>query len=106
MAALRMDWDSAIALLPSVVFTTRWTSSFLSMSTMCGRPSLTLLTRSQVTPAFSRAAAVPPVARMRKPLRLSSRPSSTAAGLSLSRTLMKAVPPAGMRIPVASIAFA
>ena len=42
-----MEFDSRIAVLPSVVFTIIANSSFLIMSTMCGRPSRTLLARLQ-----------------------------------------------------------
>ena len=52
-ASRRIERDSRIACLPSVVFTIRLISSFLIMSTMCGRPSRTLFARRQAIPAAS-----------------------------------------------------
>jgi len=57
-----MEAESMIACLPSVVLMMRENSSFLIMSTMWGRPSITLLTRVQGTPASRMASQVPPVA--------------------------------------------
>jgi hypothetical protein len=48
--------------LPSVVLTISEISSFLIMSTMCGRPSRTLLAERQAMPASLMALAVPEVA--------------------------------------------
>ena len=49
-ASRRIECDSRMACLPSVVFTISAISSFLIMSTMCGRPSRTLLARRQAIP--------------------------------------------------------
>ena len=58
-----MERDSRTACLPSVVLTIRATSSFFIISTTCGRPSRTLLTRRQTMPASSSTLAVPPGGR-------------------------------------------
>jgi len=85
----------------SVVLTMKLTSPFLIMSTMCGRPSATLLTAVTGTPCDMRTAVVPRVARMVKPSSTRSRATGTAPSLSPSRTLMKALPPVGIFTPAA-----
>jgi hypothetical protein len=67
--------------LPSVVLTISESSRFLIMSTTCGRPSRTLLTRWHGTPPSFSAFAVPPVATISKPRAMSILPSSTDTGL-------------------------
>jgi hypothetical protein len=92
--------------LPSVVFTIMANSSFLIMSTMCGRPSRTLLARLQVRPASLITFAVPSVAASSKPRSTSFFASTTAPGLSRSRTLMRTTPERGSVTPDAAWAFA
>ena len=82
-----------IACLPSVVFTIRLSSRFLIMSTTCGRPSRTLLTRWHGTPpSCERLRGAARSRRSRSRASTSILPSSTAPGLSRSRTLMNASP--------------
>ena len=80
---------------PSVVLMIRVTSSFLIMSTTCGRPSVTLFTRRTGRPAASMTRAVPAVATTSKPSATRSPATWAANGLSSSRTLMKAQPAVG-----------
>ena len=75
------------------------------MSTMCGRPSATLFTCVTAMPCDFRIAAVPRVASSEKPSSTRSSATCTAACLSASRTLMKALPPCGSRTPAASCDF-
>src|SRR4051812_28678948 len=75
------------------------------MSTMCGRPSATLLTAVTGTPADASAAAVPLVATTEKPSPTSTRAISIARGLSLFLRLMKTLPLAGSFTPAASWDF-
>src|SRR5574337_1950610 len=72
------------------------------MSTMCGRPSATLLTGVTGTPAAVSAAAVPRVATRLKPSATSWRAISIARGLSLFRTLRKTLPFCGSLAPAPS----
>jgi hypothetical protein len=58
-AAARMAKESFTARLSSTTLIINWISLFLIMSTICGRPSATLLTRVTGTPASSIAFAVP-----------------------------------------------
>src|ERR1700722_7300965 len=95
-----MDRDSRTACLPSVVLTMRAISSFFIISTTCGRPSRTLLTRRQTIPASSSTLAVPPVAAISKPRAMSIWASCTAAGLSRSRTLTKPRPRGGLGLRI------
>jgi len=53
----------------------------LDHSTMCGRPSVTLLTRRTVDRPAAITLAVPLVARLRKPNQSSARATSTNSGL-------------------------
>ncbi|CFL94017.1 Uncharacterised protein [Bordetella pertussis] len=102
-AWVRMVRESAMALRrSSTVLITSETSPFLTMSTMCGRPSVTLLTTCTGMPAASISAAVPRVATSLKPRLCRPRATSTARGLSWFRTLMKTVPESGRRTPAAS----
>ena len=91
-ASRRMDRDSRTACLPSVVLTMRSISSFLIMSTTCGRPSRTLSTLRQAIPSAASERAVPSVATISKPRAMRSRASGAACGLSRSRTEMKQTP--------------
>ena len=95
-----------MACLPSVVLTMRSISSFLIMSTICGRPSRTLLARRQTMPESSRTCAVPLVATMVKPWAMSRRASATAPGLSRSRTLIRHTPLRGSVTPEPDCALA
>ncbi|MNT62831.1 hypothetical protein D3C72_2005920 [compost metagenome] len=62
-AEVRIERESAIAVrVSSTVVNTSASSPFLIMSTICGRPSLTLLTVLTGMPAASMADAVPRVA--------------------------------------------
>ena len=63
-AAARMRSSSARSCLPSGVLKTMSISRFLIRSTMCGRPSWTLLTRSTGTLPALRTRYVPSVARI------------------------------------------
>ena len=92
-AEVRIWRESAIALRrSSTVLMTSEISLFLIMSTMWGRPSVTLLTTPQVTPAPFMAAAVPLVASTEKPIATSARATSIARGLSLFLTDIKTLP--------------
>ena len=84
------------------MLTTIAISSFLIMSTMCGRPSATLLTGVTATPAAASAAAVPRVATIWKPRPSSIRAVSIARGLSLFFRLTNTLPAFGSRTPAAS----
>src|SRR5690606_13039156 len=86
----------------STVLMTSAISLFLIMSTMCGRPSATLLTDSTAIPAAAIADAVPLVATMEKPRATRSLATSTARGLSLAFTLRKTFPERGNRTPAPS----
>ena len=95
--------ESAIAVrVSSTVVKTSWISPALTMSTMCGRPSLTLLIAFTGTPASAIAAAVPRVATMLKPRSCSSDATFTARALSLFLTVMHTVPPVGSLEPAPS----
>src|SRR5438067_113875 len=61
-AVRRISLESARALAPSVVLKTSCASPFFIKSTMCGRPSSTLLTCSQAMPCAANARRVPRVA--------------------------------------------
>ena len=99
-AEVRMARLSAIALRrSSTVLITKAMSLFLIMSTMWGRPSVTLLTVLTLIPAASMAAAVPRVATSSKPMTTSSRATSTARGLSPFLTVMNTRPSVGKRVP-------
>ena len=65
-------------------------------STQLGRPSLTLYTVSTSTSWAERKSAVPRVARISKPMALSSRARGSTPPLSKSFTLMKTDPVVGM----------
>src|ERR1700722_3658764 len=71
-ASRRIEKESAMACLPSVVLTMKTISPFLIRSTTCGRPSSTLLMRSQTMPCSVRYAQVPDVATMLKPRAIKS----------------------------------
>lgn len=83
---------SAMLCPPEEVLITSWIAPERIASTQCGRPSNTLFTTVTGSPASRIAAAVPRVAVTANPISASRRASDTAAGLSPSRTLMKAVP--------------
>ena len=90
-----------------VVLKISWTSPFLIASTMCGRPSNTLLIR--VTPARRHRPAffaVPPVARMESPSSVSWRQGSIICALSDSFSDTKTVPDAAGGTPAPSCALA
>jgi len=93
-----------VACLPSVVFTISANSSFLIMSTMCGRPSRTLFAWRQGTPAASMTLAVPVVATTSKPRSTRRRARTAAPGLSRSRTLISAEPLRGSTTLAAGLA--
>ena len=98
--------ESAIAVrVSSTVVKTSWISPPFSMSTMCGRPSLTLLTARTGMPASAIAAAVPRVATSEKPSACRSRATTTARALSVLRTVMQTVPFVGRREPAPSWLF-
>ena len=75
------------------------------MSTMCGRPSITLFTGATSMPCSLRCAAVPRVAHRLKPRSISARAISTARGLSALRTLRNTLPDCGSFTPAASCDF-
>ncbi|MCY1534978.1 hypothetical protein D9M68_703640 [compost metagenome] len=75
------------------------------MSTMCGRPSVTLFTVAHSMPAALMAAAVPLVATISKPSLTSPRATSTARALSLFFTEMKTLPDLGRCVPAPSCDF-
>src|SRR5947207_1289932 len=91
--------------LASTGFTMTLTSPVLIMSTMCVLPSATLFTCVTAMPWDFRIAAVPRVASSEKLSSTRSSATCTAACLSASRTLMKALPPCGRRTPAASCDF-
>src|SRR3954447_2117690 len=105
-AARRISHPSARAPEPVGVLTTRSTSPFSIQSTTCGEPSPTLLIRSAGMPIRSIASAVPRVATMRKPRSCKVWAIATAPGLSLSVTVMNAVPVSGSAAPAAACALA
>ena len=74
-------------------------------STTFGEPSDSFRIRSTGTPIRRMACAVPPVARIRKPMSWSEAASCVAAGLSPSVTLMNTVPDVGSRAPAAACAL-
>ncbi len=73
---------------------------------MCGRPSRTLYTLRQGIPAPSNSRAVPSVATISKPMLTRRFATSTATGLSRSRTLNSTTPRRGRVEPLASCDFA
>ena len=79
----------------TIPFVSKAISSFLITSTMCGRPSRTLLARLQRIPAAASFLAVPSVATISKPRATRICANSTAPFLSLSRTLNSATPLVG-----------
>ena len=92
--------ESAIAVrVSSTVLNTSWISPALTMSTMWGRPSLTLLMVRTGNPASAMAAAVPLVATTWKPRPTRSPATFTARALSAFFTVMTAVPLSGRREP-------
>ena len=88
---------------PSVVLIISDASSFLIKSTMCGRPSATLLTERTSKPASFNALAVPLVAASVKPESTSRLATSIAAGLSASLTLNNASPDVGVTSPAPTV---
>ena len=80
---------------PVGVLTTRSTSPLSIQSTTFGEPSPIFLSSSAGMPMRSIASVVPRVATIRKPRSWSIWATATAPGLSLSVTVMKAVPAAG-----------
>ena len=93
-----------MAVRPSVVLIISDASSFLIKSTMCGRPSATLLTERTSKPASFNALAVPLVAASVKPESTGRLATSIAAGLSASLTLNNASPDVGVTSPAPSCA--
>ncbi len=83
-----------------------WIFSPLIRSTILGRPSLTLKTRSTVRPERSSVSAVPWVATRVKPRSTKRRATSAICDLSWSATLMKTMPLVGRVWPAASWALA
>ncbi len=97
-----MERESVMAVrFSSTVLITSTISLFLIMSTMWGRPSVTLFTAVTAMPAASMAVAVPRVARMLKPWAARSRATSTALALSAGLTLMNTLPDFGSLVPEA-----
>ena len=84
---------------------TRSTSRASMRSTTLGDPSETFMIRSTGTPMRRIAVAVPPVARMLKPMSQKPAASWVAAGLSPSVTEMNTVPVLGSSDPAAACAF-
>ena len=72
-ASLRIATSSKKESFPRGVFTTSWISPLIIRSTTFGRPSFTLRTGIASRPAALRNAAVPEVAKIRKPRLRSSR---------------------------------
>src|SRR3954447_15144835 len=105
-AARRISQPSVRAPDPVGVLTMRSTSPRSIQSTTCGEPSPTLLIRSAGMPIRSIASAVPRVATIRKPRSCSVWATATAPGLSLSVTVMNAVPESGSAAPAAAWALA
>jgi len=89
-------------LRPLVVLNTSWIDPFLIASTICGRPSDTLLIFCVGMPRSVKKRAVPPVACAWKPSVVSSRIVSTTRSLSASRTETNTLPPLGARAPAPS----
>ena len=85
---------------------TRSTSPRSIQSTTWGEPSPILLSASTGTPIRAIDWAVPRVATIRKPRSWSWAAIASAAGLSLSVTVMKTVPSSGSRAPAAAWALA
>ncbi len=107
-AEVRMARESAMALRrSSTVLITMQISSFLIMSTICGRPSRTLFTRLRRRPAavisFVRALRWP---RCRSPRATRRRAISTAPALSRSRTPDQHAGLRGSTVPEAACALA
>src|SRR6478672_6020094 len=105
-AARRISQPSVRAPEPVGVLTTRSTSPRSIQSTTWGEPSPTLFRRAAGIPMRSIASAVPRVATIRKPRSWSVWAIPTAPALSLSVTVMKAVPVSGSAAPAAACAFA
>ncbi len=74
-------------------------------STALGRPSFTLKTVFEGSPAARKAAAVPRVANSWNPNSWNFAATFTPAGLSRSFTLMKRAPPSGIGVPAANCAL-
>src|SRR3954452_22879511 len=105
-AARRISQPSVRAPDPVGVLTMRSTSPRSIQSTTCGEAPPTLLIRSAGMPIRSIASAVPRVATIRKPRSCSVWATATAPGLSLSVTVMNAVPESGSAAPAAAWALA
>src|SRR3954452_9969733 len=105
-AARRISQPSVRAPEPVGVFTMRSTSPRSIQSTTGGEPSPPLLIRWAGVPIRSIARAVPRVATIRKPRSCSVWAIATAPGLSLSVTVMNAVPESGSAAPAAACALA
>src|SRR5258706_16467828 len=98
-AVLRMEAESERAWAPSVVLKTSEISPFFISSTICGRPSMTLLMILTGNPAAWRYLAVPRVATMSKPMAISWAAGRVESPLSASLTEMKTVPESGSLVP-------
>ena len=98
----RMLKLSAIDCAPIVVFTTTAISPLISASTMCGRPSLTLLMISHGIPASRIALRGPRVATNENPSRWRWRTAGITSALSPSLTLTNTVPDCGRWVLAAS----